>query len=476
MPVLDWIGKQAVVNHHREVPYRLIHCDGELSAGDTDAGNLLVQGDNLEALKALLPYYAGKVKCIYIDPPYNTGNEGWIYNDNVSSPEIKAWLGKVVGKEAEDLSRHDKWLCMMYPRLRLLREFLHSDGVIFVSIDDNEVEHCKEILKSIFGPGNLVAHIIWKKMDSPSSNVGERVFSNYHDHILCFAKSKANAALKQLPSPEILNAYPVLYHGKPARWRQLRKNGKSARREDRQNSWFPMTAPDGEEIWPIHPKEGWEGRWAIGPDTWEEIKHTDQVKWEKRPTGWTPYKIEVAKDVPVMPMATILDDVSQNRQAKAQLNQILGTNHGFDTPKPYDLVERLVSLVDDRDCIVMDSFCGSGSTAHAVLSLNNKDGGSRRFLTIEIDNNIATNIAARRVRRVIEGYRAQTKVTEIVYQRKVSIRDLENTEQILQEYKEIREEKKTEYDRPVAKVGIRGFPFGVKSDSRFGCRGFALSG
>jgi adenine-specific DNA-methyltransferase len=137
MPVLDWIGKKAVVNHHREVPYRLLHCDKSKSAGDPNAGNLLVQGDNLEALKALLPYYAGKVKCIYIDPPYNTGNEAWVYNDNVNSPEIKAWLGKVVGKEAEDLSRHDKWLCMIYPRLRLLKEFLTEDGVIFVSIDEN---------------------------------------------------------------------------------------------------------------------------------------------------------------------------------------------------------------------------------------------------------------------------------------------------------------------------------------------------
>ena len=130
MPTLDWIGKWAVVNHHREVPYRLVHCDSELSAGDPDAGNLLVQGDNLEALRALLPYYAGQVKCIYIDPPYNTGNEGWVYNDNVNSPEISAWLDEVVGKEGEDLSRHDKWLCMMYPRLRLLREFLREDGVI----------------------------------------------------------------------------------------------------------------------------------------------------------------------------------------------------------------------------------------------------------------------------------------------------------------------------------------------------------
>jgi Adenine specific DNA methylase Mod len=143
MPTLKWIGKDAVEHHHAEVPYRLVHCDGELSAGDPDAGNLLVQGDNLEALKSLLPYYGGQVKCIYIDPPYNTGNEGWVYNDNVASPEIKAWLGKVVGKEAEDLSRHDKWLCMMYPRLRLLRDFLREDGAVFVSIDDEEVSCCR---------------------------------------------------------------------------------------------------------------------------------------------------------------------------------------------------------------------------------------------------------------------------------------------------------------------------------------------
>ena len=138
MPTLDWIGKKHVVHHHRDVPYRLLHCDPARSAGHPDTGNLIVQGDNLNALKALLPYYAGQVKCIYIDPPYNTGNENWVYNDNVNAPEIKHWLGQTVGKEAEDLSRHDKWLCMMYPRLKLLREFLSNDGAIFISIDDSK--------------------------------------------------------------------------------------------------------------------------------------------------------------------------------------------------------------------------------------------------------------------------------------------------------------------------------------------------
>ena len=158
MPTLNWIGKHAVEHHHKEVPYRLIHCDAELSAGDPDAGNLLVQGDNLEALKALLPYYGGQVKCIYIDPPYNTGNEGWVYNDNVSSPEIRTWLGKVVGKEAEDLSRHDKWLCMMYPRLKLLRGFLRQDGTIVASIDENEISSLLILMDEIFGRNNRVRH------------------------------------------------------------------------------------------------------------------------------------------------------------------------------------------------------------------------------------------------------------------------------------------------------------------------------
>ena len=143
MPTLDWIGKKAVINHDKQVPFHLLNEVPELSCGDKDSGNMLIQGDNLVALKSLLPYYAGKVKCIYIDPPYNTGNEGWIYNDNVNSPEIKEWLGNVVGKEAEDLSRHDKWLCMMYPRLKLLREFLRRDGSVWISIDDNEVAHLR---------------------------------------------------------------------------------------------------------------------------------------------------------------------------------------------------------------------------------------------------------------------------------------------------------------------------------------------
>src|SRR5579885_2196486 len=187
MPTLEWIGKKAVINHHREVPYRLLRCDPALSVGDPDCGNLLVQGDNLLALKALLPYYAGKVKCIYIDPPYNTGNEKWVYNDAVNSPEMREWLGKVVGAEAEDLSRHDKWLCMMYPRLALLRDFLTEDGAIFVSIDDNEVQNLRAVMDAIFGARNFVATLIWHKNYAPKGSA--KHFSEAHDFVVVYARN-----------------------------------------------------------------------------------------------------------------------------------------------------------------------------------------------------------------------------------------------------------------------------------------------
>ncbi len=151
-------------------------------------GNLIIEGDNLLALKALLPTHAGRIKCIYIDPPYNTGNEDWVYNDNLTKPQFKEWIGKTVGKEGEDLTRHDKWCCMMYPRLSLLRELLKDDGVIFVSIDDNEVAHLRMLLDEIFGEPNFIANIVWEKKYSRTNDA--EYLSDNHDHILLYAKSK----------------------------------------------------------------------------------------------------------------------------------------------------------------------------------------------------------------------------------------------------------------------------------------------
>lgn len=412
MPTLDWIGKQAVINHHREVPTRLLHCDSGLSAGDPDAGNLLVEGDNLEALKALLPYYAGQVKCIYIDPPYNTGSEDWIYNDNLSSPEMREWLGKVVGRETEDLCRHDKWLCMMYPRLRLLRDFLTDDGAIFISIDDTEVGNLLQLGYELFGRNNFIADLIWQKMDSPSSN--QAVFSSYHDHTLVFARNVNNTKFRKLPKPEILTAYPLQIEGRRARMRQLRKNGKSARRADRETMWFSMEAPDGSEVWPIHPKEGWEGRWAIGKKAYLKIKDTEEMKWVTREGVWTPYRVEFAPPEPAVPQPTIIANAGQNRQAKALLNEMLGTAHDFETPKPVGLVRRFIEMVAKPGDIVLDSFSGSGTTGHATLALNADTGFGLRFVLVEMEERVLKTINVPRITRAIAGYDKATNPEEHV--------------------------------------------------------------
>lgn len=187
MPTLDWTGKKAIEKHHAAVPFHLLRENPTLSVGENGSENLLIQGDNLLALKALLPYYAGKVKCIYIDPPYNTGNEGWVYNDNVNSPEIREWLGKAVGKEVEDLSRHDKWLCMMYPRLVLLHQLLAEDGSFWMSIDDNEVHFTRAILDAVFGMRNFISAVIWQKVYSPKNSA--KHLSGDHDYVLVYAKN-----------------------------------------------------------------------------------------------------------------------------------------------------------------------------------------------------------------------------------------------------------------------------------------------
>ena len=269
MPTLEWLGKDKVVNHHQEVPYRVL--DRQYSydetgqhAEDNGSENMIIHGDNLEALKALLPRYEGKVKCIYIDPPYNTGNEGWVYNDNVNDPKIKKWLGEVVGKEGEDLSRHDKWLCMMYPRLKLLQKLLAKDGIIFVSIDDNEESNLKAICAEIFGARNYITSFIWRKVDSPNDN--KVAITPDHEYVIAYAKSIDTISLLQMPAPDIVKAYgQVGTDGRRYRDRLLKKNGKNSLRRDRPTMFFPIIAPDGTEVFPIH-DNGEEARWAMGKD------------------------------------------------------------------------------------------------------------------------------------------------------------------------------------------------------------------
>ena len=251
MPTLDWIGKKAVINHDKQVPFHLLNEVPELSCGDKDSGNMLIQGDNLVALKSLLPYYAGKVKCIYIDPPYNTGNEGWIYNDNVNSPEIKEWLGNIVGKEAEDLSRHDKWLCMMYPRLKLLREFLREDGSIWISIDNNEITSLKAMCDEIFGYNNFVDIISWFKKASPSNDA--QFFSNDIEYIVVYAKNKNIWKPNRLP----LTASQLKNYNNPdddprGAWNSATYTCNKSKQE-RPNLYYPIKNPNTGVI--VFPKE-----------------------------------------------------------------------------------------------------------------------------------------------------------------------------------------------------------------------------
>lgn len=405
MPTLDWIGKKAVVNHHREVPYRLVHCDGELSSGDADAGNLLVQGDNLEALKALLPYYAGKVKCIYIDPPYNTGNEGWVYNDNVNSPEIKKWLGNVVGKEAEDLSRHDKWLCMMYPRLRLLREFLREDGVIFVSIDDAEAHNLILMMNELYGARNHLANIVWEKADSPKMDA--LTFSTKHEFIVCYSKNHLDTEIKRkiLEGDEIPPHYNRqdkngrLYYTKPLR----AMGGQGDSRATRPNLYYALKAPDNSDVYPVK-ADGTDGAWRWSSKKVETDK--DRIEWiGNSEQGWSPYYRIFADTSSGRPAETLLrhETAGSNRTSKVEINSILH-DRLFDTPKPTKLLKQILPMVCDNGDLILDSFAGSGTTGHAVLDLNKQDDGNRKFILVEMDEQIASDITAERLKRVINGY------------------------------------------------------------------------
>ena len=418
MPTLEWLGKDKVVNHHQEVPYRVL--DRQYSydetgqhAEDNGSENMIIHGDNLEALKALLPRYEGKVKCIYIDPPYNTGNEGWVYNDNVNDPKIKKWLGEVVGKEGEDLSRHDKWLCMMYPRLKLLQKLLAKDGIIFVSIDDNEESNLKAICAEIFGARNYITSFIWRKVDSPNDN--KVAITPDHEYVIAYAKSIDTISLLQMPAPDIVKAYgQVGTDGRRYRDRLLKKNGKNSLRRDRPTMFFPIIAPDGTEVFPIH-DNGEEARWAMGKDGVAKQIAAGTLVWKKRMRNgvecWEPYTREYAPDTPTRPYPSIWSDLPTMRQAKAVLRKVFQTTDLFDTPKPSELIERILYMLGDINALVLDSFAGSGTTAQAVLDMNKVDGGNRRFILVDLME-YADSITAERVKRVINGYGEGKKAVE----------------------------------------------------------------
>lgn len=394
MPTFDWIGKKAVINHHNEVPFHLLKEEQELSVGEPGSGNLLVEGDNLLALKALLPYYAGKVKCIYIDPPYNTGNEGWIYNDNVNSPEIRKWLGKVVGGEIEDLSRHDKWLCMMYPRLCLLRELLREDGAIFISIDDFEIERLKMIMSDIFGASNHVCTLIWKRRTSPDSRNLNGV-SGDHEYVLCYRKGEM---LRFHGAAKDLSKYSNPDNDPKGPWMSDNLTG-LANAQERPNLHYDIIHPITGQHYPPHPSRGW----IYGQKKINQLIAEVKILWPNKPNGrprlkryLTDMKSETTG------FSTILE-APGNVSATKALSGILGPKV-FVFPKPVELITQLLSQVTNSESLILDSFAGSGPTGHAVMQLNKQDGGKRHFILVEMDSNICRNITAERLRRICNGY------------------------------------------------------------------------
>ncbi|RMG70372.1 MAG: site-specific DNA-methyltransferase [Chloroflexi bacterium] len=442
MPKLLWIGKEAVLNHHNEVPFHLLRCNPDLSVGQPDSGNLLVEGDNLLALKALLPYYAGQVKCIYIDPPYNTGNENWVYNDNVNSPEIRAWLGQVVGKEVEDLSRHDKWLCMMYPRLVLLRQFLREDGAIFISIDDNEVSSLRLIMDEIFGPDNFVATVIWQKMDSPKNTAIH--LSEDHDYIVIYGKKADSWRPNKLPRTDQMIA----------RYKNPDKDPRGpwllsdlAARNFYAQGRYPITLPSGRVI--EGPPAG--SYWRVSKERFDELEQDNRIWWgqsgDNRP-GIKRFLSEVQEGV-VPQTLWFWKDVGSTRNAKQEFSRVIGASASqdlFTTPKPTRLIQRILQIATGPNDIVLDSFAGTGTTAQAVLEQNQQDSGNRRFILVEMESDIARSVTHQRLKRVIEGYpHTGTERTEL-FREKLTVTNFKKSSQILTRMDEIKAEHKADYN------------------------------
>ncbi len=416
MPTLNWIGKDAVINHHKEVPFHLLRCDPKRSVGD-ESDNLLVQGDNLLALKAMLPHYAGQVKCIYIDPPYNTGEEGWTYNDKTNSSEIKDWLGKVVGRENEDMTRHDKWLCMMYPRLSLLRELLRDDGVLFVSIDEVEVANLRLLLNEVFGYDNDMGSLVWKRRSS--SAMSGTPLSIDHEYILVFAKDKTKISLYGLGKG--IENYP--YKDEKGFYASTDLTV-GMDRNARPNQYYQITNPRTGKVYEPNP----ERVWRFFPETMNKVIESELIIWPdeqdgnmQRPRYKTYFDPENLKPTPVSSWiesagASEKDVTNEeaeyeisilatgmNQEGGKLLQKIFGTKT-FSYPKPVSLVKSLVRSATKGDDFVMDSFAGSGTTGHAVLQMNKEDGGNRRFILVEMDENICQNITAERLKRVSQGY------------------------------------------------------------------------
>lgn len=402
MATINFKGKTAVWNHHLSVPYHTLEKDkGNSLEGKNDSENLIIEGDNLLALKALLPKYQGKVKCIYIDPPYNTGNEGWKYSDSVNSPIIKNWIGVTVGKEGEDLVRHDKWLCMMTPRLKLLKELLSDDGVIFVSIGDHEVGNLKVLLDDIFGQDKHVGTFVWKSRAKPT-NAGNAKFKaqKVAEYVFAYSnKISADAVLFNVDSVKE-RTYPNSDENGNFRVTTILTSNRGTFRRETMRFEINGFAPNEEQRW----KAGYDeinSLFAAG-----RLDFNDGVPFRKH--------YEQDEDEMLYPLYTFMDEALTGtaENGKSELNMLLGNAHGFDTVKPVGLLKYFISISTNPGDIILDSFAGSGTTAQAVLEINsdNKELEGRKFILVEMEKYVES-ITTSRVQKAISTYKYQAGFT-----------------------------------------------------------------
>jgi len=411
MPTLNFKGKAVIETYHHTVPHHRLEFDEKLSLLPKGAkpsldGNLIIEGDNLLALKALLPTHAGKIKCVYIDPPYNTGNEGWVYNDNLTQPQFKEWIGKTVGKEGEDATRHDKWCCMMYPRLELLKQLICDDGSIWVSIDDNEVQHLRQVMDEVFGYENFIATIIWEKVYSPKSSAS--YLSENHDYIVAYAKNKTRWKRRLLPRTEEANARYTNPDNDP---RGVWKPSDLSARNYYSKGIYPIECPGGRLI--AAPPEG--RYYAVSEDELWDLDDDKRIWWGEDGNSAPSLKRFLTEVKDLVPETIwTYEEVGHTQEAKKEVLRIMTSTDAPVTPKPVDLLRRVCWIASEPGDIVLDSFAGTGTTGHAVLDMNAEKKGDRKFILVQQPTetkedeaekrNICKTLTAERLRRVIEGY------------------------------------------------------------------------
>lgn len=504
MPTLNWIGKNKVVGHHNDVPYHVLEHQYGYSAEKgqttepTHSGNMIIHGDNLLALKSLMPMYEGRIKCIYIDPPYNTGNENWVYNDNVNDPHIKKWLGEVVGKEGEDLSRHDKWLCMMYPRLVLMKKLLSEDGALIISIGFHEFISLITILKELFSTKQIVTITVQTSGGKPSGGF------NYQHEYLIFVVDKEfkpliidfcggtnrppfeGMTLSTFNKTERPNqTYPIFINKKTGKFEGCGKSIKELQDEGYEQDYidkyvynYSIAPHDCVAIWPITSK-GKECVWRLIP---KRIKQDYELGYIKI----TPNIIRTSKNlysIQYLPDGVInkinkgilsvisrdninktlelSDNSTEGKQiptiwtekafytvkGSSLLKEILPeAEKKFNYPKPIALIKSVIQIICNSEDIVLDSFAGSGTTGHAIIDLNKSLDYELNFILIEMMD-YANNITAERMRRAISGYPFKGKKEEEIYSKKLTAKNILKAEEILKEAEAVSIEKANEYTK-----------------------------